>query len=260
MPARAIGSATIAFGLISVPVDLYSSNESKTRISFNMMHKECGSRLKQQYICPKDGKVVTQADTVKGYEFSKDSYVLFTPEEIKSLEEKATNMIDIVEFVPVSAVRREFIEKVYYVGAGKGGDRAYGLLTAALAESGLAALGQYAVRGQQHLALVRAEGNMLMLEQLRYEDEVKPASDVPVPSGAVKPQEVAMAKMLIDNMKTDEFIPSKYRDTVRDRVLEAITRKVQGEDITQDVVEVKEEKVVDLMEALKASLAAQTKK
>lgn len=120
MPARSIGTATISFGLVSVPVNLYSSSESKTSVSFNMLHKKCGTRLKQQYICPKDNEIVGRDDTVKGYEFAKDQYVIFTPEELKALEEKATSTIDIVEFVPLAQVDREYLEKVYYLGPDKG--------------------------------------------------------------------------------------------------------------------------------------------
>jgi len=133
MPARSIGTATISFGLVSVPVNIYSSSESKASVSFNMLHKKCGTRLKQQYICPKDNnEVVTRDETVKGYEFAKDQFVILTPEELKALEEKATSTIDVIEFVPLAGVDREYLEKVYYLGPDKGGDRAYRLLAAAL--------------------------------------------------------------------------------------------------------------------------------
>ena len=143
MAARSIASATISFGLVSVPVNVYSSSESKSSVSFNMLHKKCNGRLKQQYICPKDNnEVVTRDDTVKGYEFAKDQYVILSPEELKALEEKGTSTIDIVEFVPMDQVDRVYMEKVYYLGPDKGGDRAYRLLAEALKSSGKAALGQ----------------------------------------------------------------------------------------------------------------------
>jgi len=164
MAARTIGTATISFGLVSVPVNLYSSAESKSSVSFNMLHKKCGTRLKQQYVCPKDNnEVVGREDTSKGYEFAKDQYVVFTPEELKSLEEKATSTIDVVEFVPLAQVNREYLEKVYYLGPDKGGDRAYRLLAKALQETGRAALGQYAARGQQHLVLLRPLNGVLVM-------------------------------------------------------------------------------------------------
>jgi DNA end-binding protein Ku len=257
MPARAIGTANISFGLVSVPVNLYSSSESKASVSFNMLHKKCGSRLKQQYICPKDNnEVVSRDDTVKGYEFAKDQYVILSPEELKALEEKATGMIDIVEFVPLAKVDREYLEKVYYLGPDKGGDRAYRLLAAALHDTGRAALGQYAARGQQHLVLLRPLDGVLVMEQLHYADEVRPTTEVAIPKGDVKPTELALAKQLIEQSATDTFEPQKYHDTVRERVLETIQRKVDGQEITADQAPEAGGKIIDLMDALKASLAA----
>lgn len=257
MPARAIANATISFGLVSVPVNLYSSAESRSSVSFNMLHKKCGGRLKQQYVCPKDdNEVVGRDETVKGYEFAKDRYVVFSTEELKSIEEKATSMIDVIEFVPLAKVDREYLEKVYYLGPDKGGERAYRLLTAALVETGRAALGQYAVRGQQHLVLLRPRNGVLVMEQLHYAEEVRATTEVPVPEGEVKPQELELAKKLIEQTANDEFEPHKYKDTVRERVLDAIQRKVDGQDITADVAVESGTQVIDLMEALRASLAA----
>jgi DNA end-binding protein Ku len=255
MPARSISTATISFGLVSVPVNVYSAAESKSSVSFNMLHKKCGSRLKQQYICPKDSEIVGREDTVKGYEFAKDQYAVFTPEELKALEEKATSLIDVIEFVPLAAVDREYLEKVYYLGPDKGGDRAYRLLVAALGDTGRAALGQYAARGQQHLVLLRPLNGVLVMEQLHYADEVRSTAEVPVPEGEVKPTELALAKQLIEQTTNESFEPGKYHDTVRERVLEAIQRKVEGQDITAEAQPDSGGKILDLMEALKASLA-----
>ena len=255
MPARPIGSATISFGLVSVPVKLYSSAESAATVSFNMVHKACGTRLKQQYICPKESVVVEKDDIAKGYEFSKGQFVLFSPEEIKTLEEKATNSIDIAEFVPLAEVDRVYLEKVYYLGPDKGGDRAYRLLGEALKQTGRAALGQYAARGQQHLVLVRPKDGVLVLEQLHYSDELRPASEVPLGEGEVKPTELALAKQLIEQTATDEFHPERYSDQVRGRVMAAIQQKVEGQEITAEPAEETGGKIIDLMEALKASLA-----
>src|SRR3954453_22087974 len=255
MPARSIGTATISFGLVSVPVNLYSSSESKASVSFNMLHKKCGTRLKQQYTCPKDNEIVTREETVKGYEFAKDQYVVLSPEELKALEEKATGMIDVIEFVPLAKVDREYLEKVYYLGPDKGADRAYRLLVAALLDTGRAALGQYAARGQQHLVLLRPLNGVLVMEQLHYADEVRSTTEVPVPAGEVSTKELNLAKLLIEQTATDVFEPAKFRDTVRERVMEAIQRKVEGQDITADVTPDGGGKIIDLMEALKASLA-----
>src|SRR3954447_7196847 len=181
MAARSIGSATISFGLVSVPVHLYSSSESSASVSFNMLHATCGSRLKQQYVCSKEGTVVEKDEVGKGYEFSQGQYVRFSAEEIKALDEKATNAIDIAEFVPLAAVDRIFLEKVYYLGPDKGGERAYRLLGEALKDTGRAALGQYSARGKQHLVLVRPLDGVLVMEQLHYAAELKPVAEVPHP-------------------------------------------------------------------------------
>jgi DNA end-binding protein Ku len=258
MAARSISTATISFGLVSVPVQLYSSAESKASVSFNMLHKKCGGRLKQQYICPKDNnEVVERADTVKGYEFAKDQYVVLSAEELKALEEKSTQMIEVLEFVPLAAVNREYVDKTYYLGPNKGGDRAYKLLEAALAETGRAALGQYAARGRQHLVLLRPLNGVIVMEQLHYADEIRSPAEVPLPEGAdLKPAELKLAKQLIEQTAVDTFDPSKYKDTVRDRVLDTIQRKIDGQDITAETTpDVGGAKIIDLMEALKASLA-----
>jgi DNA end-binding protein Ku len=258
MPPRPISSATIAFGLVSVPVSLYSASESSATVSFNMLHKSCGTRLKQQYICPKEGSVVEKDEIAKGYEFAKGQYVTFTPEEIKALDEKATNSIDIVEFVPLSAVDRIYVEKVYYLGPDKGGDRAYRLLGEALKATGRAALGQYSARGKQNLVLLRPLDGVLVMEQLHYAAELRPASEVPHPETPVKDAELALARQLIDQASTDEFRPENYHDTVRERVLEAIQSKVEGQEITAEAAP-PETKIIDLMDALKASIAKQKK-
>jgi DNA end-binding protein Ku len=255
MPPRSIGSATISFGLVSVPVNLFSSSESSAAIGFNMLHTKCGSRLKQQYLCASEGTVVEKDETTKGYEFAKGQYVRFTPEEIKALDEKATNAIDIAEFVPLAAVDRIYLEKVYYLGAGKGGDRAYRLLVAALADTGRAALGQYSARGKQYLVLLRPMGDLLVMEQLHYAGELKSAAEVPLPDVAIKDAELALARQLIEQASVEEFRPENYHDTVRERVLEAIQQKVEGQDITAAPAEAPQTKIIDLMDALKASLA-----
>jgi DNA end-binding protein Ku len=255
MPARSIASATISFGLVSVPVNLFSSSESSASVSFNMLHTKCGSRLKQQYICASEGTVVEKDEVTKGYEFAKGQYVRFTPDEIKALDEKATNAIDIAEFVPLAAVDRIYLEKVYYLGAGKGGDRAYRLLVAALADTGRAALGQYSARGKQYLVLLRPMGDMLVMEQLHYAGELKSADEVPLPDVGIKDAELALARQLIEQASVDEFRPENYHDTVRERVLEAIQQKVEGQEITATPAEAPQTKIIDLMDALKASLA-----
>jgi DNA end-binding protein Ku len=254
MPARSIGTATISFGLVSVPVNVYSASESRQSVSFNLLSRKSGARLKQQYIDPKSNEVVARDEMVKGYEFAKDQYVVFSPEELKALEEKSSSTIDIAEFVPLAKVEREYLDKVYYLGPDKGGDRAYRLLAEALQQSGRAALGQYAARGQQHLVLLRPRNGVLVMEQLHYADELRPTSEVPLGEGEVKPTELALARQLIEQTANDDFQPEKYRDVVRERVLEAINRKVEGQEITAEPSRDGGGKIIDLMEALKASL------
>ena len=261
MPARAISNATISFGLVSVPVEVYSTGESASSISFNMLHKDCGTKLKQQYICPKHEKVVERDEVVKGREFAKGQYVTFSPEELKALDEKATNSIDVLQFIPLAAVDRLYLEKAYYLGPGKGGDKAYKLLAEALKKTGRAGLGQYAARGRQHLVLLRPRGDVLVMEQLYYADELRSTDEVPVGEAQVKPAELNLAVQIIEQGATEEFTPEAYHDTVRERVAEAIERKVEkGEEITAEPEPEKGAKIIDLMEALKQSVAKGPKK
>jgi DNA end-binding protein Ku len=254
MPARTIGSATISFGLVSVPVNLFSSSESAATVSFNMLHTKCGSRLKQQYVCSKEGSVVEKDEVCKGYEFAKGQYVLFTAEEIKALDEKATNTIDIAEFVPLAAVDRIYLTRST-IRPRQGRRAAYRLLVAALAATGRAAVGQYSARGRQHLVLCRPMGEVLVMEQLHYHAELRSADEVDLPDVAIKDAELALAKQLIEQGAVEEFKPEAYRDTVRERVLEAIQRKVDGQEITAEPAAAPQAKIIDLMDALKASRA-----
>ena len=255
MSARAIGSATISFGLVSVPVKLYSAGDSTAAISFNWIHKDCGSRLKQQYVCAKEGSVVERDDMVKGYEFAKDQYVLFTTDELKAIEQKADNAIEIVEFVPADQVDKVYLDKVVYLGPEKGGDRAYKLLSAAMRETGLSALGRYAARGKQYLVLLSPMRDGIVMEQLRYAHEIRSFDEVPTGEAEIKDQELKLAVQLIDQIRTDEFQPEKFKDEVRERQLELIQRKIEGEDITEAPTEAPQTQIIDLMAALKASLA-----
>ena len=255
MSARPIQSATLSFGLVSVPIQLYSSSESRANISFNWLHKECGSRLKQQYVCKQDNKLVENEDRVKGYEFGKNQFVTFTAEEIKALEEQKRESIDITEFVPADQVGRNFVSKVYYLGPDKGGARAYRLLSAALRETGLSAIARHAARGKQYLVLIRPEGDGLVLEQLYYADEVRPFSEVPLGEAELKPDELKLAVQFIQQAARDAFDPTKYEDDVRKRMLEQIERKIAGKEITAAPEEEPQTQIIDLMEALKQSLA-----
>jgi DNA end-binding protein Ku len=255
--ARAIAGATVSFGLVSIPVKLFAATQASAGVSFNLLHKKCNSRLKQQYICPTDNEIVHRDDMVKGYEFAKDQYVTFTPDELKSLEEKATGSIDIAEFVPLAAIDPVYFDRPYYLGPEKGGDKAYLLLAEAMRETGRAALARYAARGKQYLVMLRPtqDGRALVLQQLLYADEVRPIADVPLPDGEVREPELKLAKQLIDQIASETFDPTQYRDEVRERIQADIEKKVQGQDISEAAEAPSEPaRIIDLMAALKASL------
>src|SRR5881296_436586 len=254
MSAHPLGSATLSFGLVSVPIKMFSTGESSAAISFNWLHKKDGARLKQQYVCSKDGDKVEKDEMVKGYEFTKGQYVIFTPEELKALEEKSTNAIEIAEFVPAKQVDRVYLEKSYFLGPDKGGERAYRLLTEALKQTGRVAVGQYAARGKQYVVSVRPEEGGLVMEQLRYANEVRRIDDVPIPKVDVKKPELQLAVQLVEQASSEAFRPENYEDNVRKRVLEQIQRKVEGKEITEEPAEAPKTQIIDLMEALKASL------
>jgi len=256
MSARPIATATLSFGLVSVPVKLYSTGEPGRKISFNWLHEKCGTRLKQRYYCPKDGESVERDEMIKGYEFAKEQYVTFKPEELKALEEQGSQSIDITEFVPANQVERIYLDKPYYLGPDKGGERAYRLLSAALQKTGRAAIAKYSARGKQYLVMVRPMDEGLILEQLLYPEEIRAFSEVPLGEGDVKDQELELAVQLIDQAASEEFKPEAYRDEVRERVLALIQQKVDGEEITHAPTEEPKTQIIDLMAALKASLVA----
>jgi DNA end-binding protein Ku len=258
MAARSIGTATISFGLVTVPVRMYTASESSAAISFNMLHGKCGSRLKQQYICTKDEEIVPRDQMVKGYEFAKDQYVTFTETELKAMAEESTRAIEITEFVPVQKVDPIYFESAYYLGPDKGGERAYTLLAAAMRQTGRSALAKWAARGKQYLVMLRPVEKGLVMQVLLYADEVRPFDEVPVGDSQVKDAELKLAIQLIDQIATEEFHPENYEDEVRKRYNVAIQEKVQGREITATAPEEPKAQIIDLMEALKASLGNRT--
>ena len=256
MAARAIGTSTIAFGLVSLPVKIYSTGESSRKISFNMIWKERGVRVRQQYIDPADGAVVPKDEIVKGYEFAKDQYVLFTPEELEVVEAPKSDEIEIVSFVPADTVGRLFFNKAYYLGPDKGGARAYRLLAAALSQTGRVAIAKHATRGKQYIVMIRPHEQGLLMEQLYYADEIRSFEEVPLEEGEVNSAELALAIQLVDQAASEAFDPTQFHDEVRDKTLELIEQKVAGKEITAAPVEESKTKIIDLMAALKASIEA----
>jgi DNA end-binding protein Ku len=256
MSARPIATASISFGLVSIPVKLFSAANAQSGISFNLLHAKCGSRVKQQYICPKeDNVVVPREDLRKGYEFAKDQYVLFTDEELKALEEQATQMVDVTEFVPVSQIDPVYFDKAYYLAPDKGGSKAYWLLAQAMRTTGRVALAKYAARGKQYLVMLRPVEGGIVLQQLLYADEVRPIGEVGLEPEAVKDAELKLATMLVDQSSAEKFRPETYEDEVKKRVQEQLNRKIEtGEEISA-APRPKTGEVIDLMEALRKSLA-----
>ncbi|MHB8420435.1 MAG: non-homologous end joining protein Ku [Myxococcales bacterium] len=257
MAARSIASATVSFGMVSIPIKLYSATQASAGISFHLLHDKCKSRVKQQYVCPADGETVPRDHMVKGYEFTKDRYVTFTTEELEALEEKASQAIEITEFLPLDKVDPVYFEKAYYLGPDKGGAKAYHLLAEALQRTGLAAIAKYAARGKGYLVLLRPVGDRLLMQQLYYQDEVRPLAEVPVDPAEVKEPELQLAIQLVKQTASQDFHPEAYKDEVRERELALIQKRVEGEEISvAPTAEAPGGQIIDLMEALKASLAA----
>ncbi len=257
MAARSIASLTISFGMVSIPVKLFSATEASRAISFNMLHKACGSRLKQQYICAKEDVIVPREDMAKGYEFAKDQYVMFSPEELKALEETGTHTAEITEFVPLKTVDPVYFDKAYYLGPDKGGAKPYALLARALRESGRCALGRWAARGKQYIVMIRPIEDLvegLVMQQLLYAGEVRPMREIDIPKTEVKAAELKLAQQLIEQQASDKFDPAQYKDEVRDRIETAVQKKVEGQEITTTEQPETGAQVIDLMEALRASL------
>ena len=254
MAARSIASLSLSFGLVSIPVKLYSATESSAGIGFNMLHT-CGSRVRQQYICVKENVPVERADMIKGYEFDKDRYVMFKPEELKALENAARHTIDIVSFIPIAAVDPIYYDKAYYLAPDKRGAKPYQLLLEAMRESGRCALARWAWKGKEYVVQVRPADDGLVLQQLLYADEVRGLADLEIEKAEVKPAELALAKQLIEQGATDEYDPKAYVDEVKKRIEAAVQEKVEGKEVTVSAEpESSGAQVIDLMEALRASL------
>jgi DNA end-binding protein Ku len=254
MPAHSIGSANISFGLVSIPIKMFTA-ASAGGVSFNQLHQKCGGRIKQQQICPTCNEVVERSTLVKGYEFSKDQYVQFSEDELKALEGETSRMIDIAEFVPLDQVDPIYFEKTYYLGPDKGGEKAYRLLTDTMKGSSRVALAKFTMRGKENLVLIRASQNGLMLHTMYFADEIRDFTEVDKGENAkLKPGEMELAQRLVNELATDQFKPEQYADEYRTRVLEAVEAKVEGKEVTSLAPQAQRAQVIDLMDALKQSL------
>ena len=259
MPAaRSIASLSLTFGLVSIPVKLYSATESSGAVKFNLLTKD-GSRVKQQYVSEKDPALVVQrSEMVKGYEFEKDRFVLFTPEELKSLEESSSPAIDIVSFIPEKSVDPLYYDKPYLLAPDKRGAKPYALLAAAMRQCGRCALGKWAWKAKQYVVQIRAAEGGLVLQQLLYAEEVRSLHDLQIEKVDVTPAELQLALQLIEQISVDAYDPTQYADEEKKRILAAIDEKIAGKQVVATAPHEEaggSAQIIDLVEALRASLA-----
>jgi DNA end-binding protein Ku len=259
---RSIASLTISFGLVAIPVKLYSATVSSERLSFNLLRQSDGSRVKQQYIAVNDGKLVERSEMVKGYEFAKDQYVMFSAEELKALEDATTHAIDIGQFVPLESVDPVYFDGTYYLAPDKGGAKPYNLLASALRKTHQAAVGRWISRGKEHIIVIRAMESGLAMHQLHFKAEVRDLKDLGVESAPISEPELKLAQQLIDHLAQKRFDPNEFSDEHKSRVEAAIQKKVEGKEIAiaEGPVAAKGGNVIDLMEALRASIDARGSK
>jgi DNA end-binding protein Ku len=261
-PARSIASLTISFGLVAIPVKLYSATVSSERLSFNLLRQKDGSRVKQQYVAVNDGKPVDRSEMVKGYEFAKDQYVMFSPEELKALEDTTSHSIDIGQFVPLDSVDPLYFDGTYYLAPDKGGAKPYTLLATALRKTHRAAIGRWISRGKEHIIVVRALEDGLAMHQLHFKAEVRDLKDLGIEPALVSEPELKLAQQLIEHLAAKKFDPNEYADEHKARVEAAIQKKVEGKEVSvaEGPVAAKGGNVIDLMEALRASIDARGSK
>jgi DNA end-binding protein Ku len=260
--ARSIASLTISFGLVAIPVKLYSATVASERISFNLLRQKDGSRVKQQYVAVNDGKLVERSDMIKGYEFSKDQFVMFTADELKELEDTTTRSIDIGQFVPLESVDPVYFDGTYYLAPDKGGAKPYSLLATALRKKKQCALGRWITRGKEHIVVIRPIDEGLAMHQLHFKAEVRTVKELGIEATAVSDAELKLAEQLIDHLAAKRFDPNEFQDEFKGRVEAAIQRKVAGKEVALAEAPVGKTSgnVVDLMEALRASLGTKSEK
>ena len=256
--ARSIASLTISFGLVAIPVKLYSATQSSERISFNLLRAKDGSRVKQQYVAVADGQLVERAEMVKGYEFAKDQYVMFSPEELKALEDTTTHAIDIGQFVPLESVDPVYFDGTYYLAPDKGGAKPYTLLATALRKTGQCAVGRWVSRGKEHIVIIRPMQDGLAMHQLHFKEQVRELKDLGLEPAPVSEPELKLAQQLIDHLAAKRFDANEYHDEFKGRVEAAIQKKVEGKQISlaEAPAASTSGNVIDLMEALRASIDA----
>jgi DNA end-binding protein Ku len=254
MAARATSSGTISFGLVNIPVKVYTATRSKS-VHFNMLHATDRSRLKQQYLCATCGEAVPRSDTVRGYEYARDQYVVLSEAELKALETKSDKSIEIEAFVPIDQVDPIYFDKAQLLGPDKGGQKAYRLLNEAMLTMGRVAIGRFKTRGKEQLVLIRPRGRGLMLHGLFYADEVSSFDDIEF-GDEVEPRagELDLAQQLIEQLGSERFQPDQYEDRYRQAVLAAVDQKIAGQEVVVAAAPEAREPIIDLVAALKKSL------
>src|SRR5665213_717734 len=229
---RPIASLTLSFGLVAIPVQVFTAAIPSERISFNFLRAKDGSRVRQQYVAVKDGKPVERTQMAKGYEFAKDQFVMFSPQELKELEEKTSSAIDISEFVPLESIDPVYYAGTYLLAPEKGGAKPYALLATALKKSAQCAVGRWISRGKEHVVVIRPFANGLALHQLHFQGELRPMKELGIDTGPVSDAELKLATQLIDQLAVKKFDPAEFTDEFKERVAAAIQRKVQGKEVS----------------------------
>ena len=254
MAPRSIWNGTIVFGLVNVPVKVYSATESKS-IHFHQVHLKDGARIEHRRVCPKEDKEVPNDEIVKGYELSSGAFVELTKDEIAAAAGEHSKLIDVEHFVAGEEIDPAFYDKTYYLGAGDDGEDAYRLLRKALETSGKVAIARWTFHDRERLVAVRPLDKILSLQTMNFHDEVVEVDDLDLPSPQRNPsdREIEMAGKLVKSLAA-KFEPSKYEDTYREAVLAVIKRKAKGEEIAEEPEETKQQDADDLMAALEASL------
>ena len=249
-----IWKGSITFGLVNIPVDLRSAVRGDN-ISFRMLHEEDLSPIKYERVCAADGQPVPWNEIVKGYEFSKGKYVVMTDEDFKAAALESSRTIDILDFVRQEEIDPRYFETPYYLLPGKGGEKGYALLREAIRETGAIGIGKIIIRQKQHLAAIKVIGDALVLEIMRFANELVDAKDFSFPKAeGLRPQELKMAQQLIENL-AEPFDPEKYTDDYRANLMKIIRAKMKGKKIKYEEPEVeKDTGVIDLMSRLQASL------
>ena len=254
MPARSISTASLTFGLVSIPVRLFPATSSK-KVSFHLLHAKDQTRIQQKVYCPKEDKIIERSELVHGYEIEKDRYVTFTDEELKKLEAQADRAVEITEFIPASEVDPVYFENSYLLGCEPTSAKAYHLLQEAMIKAGRVGVAKYTMRGKERVVLIRPYESGLMLHTMYYNDEIRSFGEIDHGASApVKESELGLAQRLLDDLTQKKFNPSEFKDTYRERVIEAAEQKLAGHELTEPAPEVRQGKVIDLMSALKESL------